>query len=260
MTAERNRAGRNAATRGSYCMTNALRRMLLAVGTVVAVSVQAWAASPAERSLIEDLGRAAPALDVKVLGKAVAAMQCATTSGMSPAERLAVIDFSLPSSVPRMWIFDLRSRSLILEELVAHGQNSGDDLATDFSNTVGSHQSSLGLFRTQESYFGRHGYSLRMDGLEPGVNDKARERAIVIHAADYVDPAWIDRQGRIGRSQGCPAVRPEVAKTVVDSLKGGQFMFSYYPDPQWLASSAYLNCAPTRVASIIAPLRAMEGS
>lgn len=240
-------------------MTSALCRLLLAVGTVVAVSMPALGASPAERSLIRDLGRAAPALDAKVLGKAVAAMQCATTGGISPAERLAVIDFSLPSSVPRLWIFDLRTRGLILEELVAHGQNSGDNHATNFSNTVGSHQSSLGLFRTEESYFGRHGYSLRMDGLEPGVNDKARERAIVIHAADYVDPQWIDRQGRIGRSQGCPAVRPEIAKTVVDSLKGGQFMFSYYPDPQWLASSTYLNCEPQRVASIIS-LREMEGS
>jgi hypothetical protein len=162
--------------------------------------------------------------------------------------------------VPRLWIFDLATRSLLLEELVAHGQNSGDNHATRFSNVVGSHQSSLGLFRTQETYFGRHGYSLRMDGLEPGINDRARERAIVIHAADYVDPQWVVRQGRIGRSQGCPAVRPEIAQTVIDSLKDGQFMFSYYPDPAWLADSAYLNCEPARVANIIAPLVGSGGS
>src|SRR3546814_6085862 len=78
-----------------------------------------------------------------------------------------------------------------------------------------------------------------MDGLEPGINDRARERAIVIHPAAYVNPSWIATQGRIGRSQGCPAVRPEVARMVVDSLKGGQFMFSWYPDQQWLQSSAY---------------------
>ena len=130
--------------------------------------------------------------------------------------------------------------------------------ATEFSNVVGSHQSSIGLFRTQESYFGRHGYSLRLDGLEPGVNDKARERAIVIHAADYVDPEWVSRQGRIGRSQGCPAVRPEIAQEVVDQLKGGQFMFSYFPDQQWLENSAYLNCQPERVASYIAPLKGAD--
>jgi hypothetical protein len=108
------------------------------------------------------------------------------------------------------------------------------------------------LFRTQESYQGAHGYSLRMDGLEPGFNDLARDRAIVIHAADYVNPLWSVRQGRIGRSLGCPAVRPQVARQVIDKLKGGQFMFSWYPDPAWLKRSAYLNCQPQQVASILA--------
>lgn len=236
-------------------MTYVFRRLMLALGACVAFSSQSLGASPATVSLVDKLARVAPKLDRKVLAKAVSAMECATNNGMSPAERLAVIDFSRPSSVPRLWIFDLKRRKLLLEELVAHGQNSGEDRATSFSNIIGSNQSSLGLFRTSESYIGRHGYSLRMDGLEPGVNDNARDRAIVIHAADYVDPAWIDRQGRIGRSQGCPAVRPQVAQKVVDSLKDGQFMFSYYPDPQWLASSPYLKCEPRRVAAIIAPRR-----
>lgn len=236
-------------------MTYVFRRLMLALGACVAFSSQSLGVSPATVSLVDKLARVAPKLDRKVLAKAVSAMECATNNGMSPAERLAVIDFSRPSSVPRLWIFDLKRRKLLLEELVAHGQNSGEDRATSFSNIIGSNQSSLGLFRTSESYIGRHGYSLRMDGLEPGVNDNARDRAIVIHAADYVDPAWIDRQGRIGRSQGCPAVRPQVAQKVVDSLKDGQFMFSYYPDPQWLASSPYLKCEPRRVAAIIAPRR-----
>lgn len=91
-----------------------------------------------------------------------------------------------------------------------------------------------------------------MDGLESGINDLARQRAIVIHPADYVDPEWITRQGRIGRSQGCPAVRPEVASMVVDSLKGGQFMFSYYPDEHWLATSEYLNCPPRAGRDLVA--------
>lgn len=236
-------------------MTDVFRRLLLALGVCVSFSSHSLAASPATAALVDKLARVAPSLDRKVLFKAVSAMECATNNGMSPAERLAVIDFSLPSSVPRLWIFDLARRKLVLEELVAHGQNSGEDQATRFSNIIGSNQSSLGLFRTSESYFGRHGYSLRMDGLEPGVNDNARDRAIVIHAADYVDPTWIDRQGRIGRSQGCPAVRPEVAQKVVDNLKDGQFMFSYYPDPDWLASSLYLKCEPRRVAAIVAPRR-----
>lgn len=236
-------------------MTYTFRRLMLALGACVAFSSHVLGASPATVSLVDKLARTAPKLDRKVLTKAVSAMECATNHGMSRAQRLAVIDFSLPSSVPRLWIFDLERRKLVLEELVAHGQNSGEDQATSFSNIIGSNQSSLGLFRTSESYIGRHGYSLRMDGLEPGVNDNARDRAIVIHAADYVDPSWIDRQGRIGRSQGCPAVRPQVAQKVVDSLKDGQFMFSYYPDPDWLASSAYLKCEPRRVAAIIAPRR-----
>lgn len=241
-------------------MSKSICQLLLAMGAAAVCASPAVAVSPLQSPLVDALAAAAPSLDRKVLGKAVGAMQCAVSSGMRPAERLAVIDFSLPSSVPRLWIFDLAKRGLVVKELVAHGQKSGDDVATRFSNVVGSHQSSLGLFRTQETYYGRHGYSLRMDGLEPGVNDRARERAIVIHAADYVDPQWVARQGRIGRSQGCPAVRPEIARTVVDNLKGGQFMFSYYPDPEWLAGSAYLNCEPARIASIIAPLVGSDDS
>jgi hypothetical protein len=232
-------------------MIGKFRRLMLAVATLSILSSPAAADASTERELLERLSGEAPALQREVLQKAVAAMQCAVNSGMESAERLAVIDFSLPSSEPRLWIFDLAKQTLLLEDFVAHGQKSGDNYATHFSNIVGSHQSSIGLFRTQESYYGRHGYSLRMDGLEPGVNDRARDRAIVIHAADYVDPAWIERQGRIGRSQGCPAVRPEIAEVVVDSLKGGQFMFKYYPDEEWLASSAYLNCQPSQIAAII---------
>ncbi len=201
------------------------------------------------QQLTAQLNQAAPTLDNSVLSTALSAMQCALNHGAEPAKRLAVIDFSLPSSEKRMWIFDLNSKKLVLHDFVAHGNRSGDNFATSFSNTNGSHQSSIGLFRTSESYQGKHGYSLRMDGLEPGFNDRARERAIVIHSADYVNPDWIPRQGRIGRSQGCPAVRPEIGRTVVDNLKGGQFMFSWYPDQQWLQSSIYLNCRTQQVAS-----------
>lgn len=210
--------------------------------------------TPVLSPLTDDLAMQAPNLDRAVLDKAIAAMTCAVNHGVEQSARLAVIDFSLPSSEPRLWIFDLENRSLILEELVAHGRNSGDNVASKFSNVEGSHQSSIGLFRASESYIGRHGYSLRMDGLEPGINDRARERAIVIHGADYVNNQWIERHGRIGRSHGCPAVSQEVADQVVDNLKDGQFVFSYYPDDHWLASSPYLNCQPERVAAIVAPL------
>lgn len=220
-------------------------RASLSATLCMAVMGSNWSSSADELPLFAQLSNVAPNLNSAVLRRAVTAMDCAVKHGSTPAARLAVIDFSLPSSEPRMWIFDLQTHTLLLEDLVAHGKGSGDNYAKAFSNIEGSHQSSIGLFRTQESYVGRNGYSLRMDGLEQGINDQARNRAIVIHAASYVDDSWVESYGRIGRSEGCPAVRPEVAKMVVDKLKGGQFMFSYYPDEHWLATSEFLHCPPT---------------
>lgn len=229
-------------------MTKRITRLLAAA--CLALCTPLGIASP-DRSddLSATLARLAPSLDPRVLARAVAAVGCAIKTGVRPAERLAVIDFSLPSSEQRLWIFDLRNMKLILRDWVAHGKQSGNNLAQRFSNQVGSHQSSLGLFLTAESYTGKHGLSLRMEGLEPGFNDKARERAIVIHGANYVNPKWIDVQGRIGRSLGCPAVRKEIAPLVVDQLKQGQFVFSYYPDDHWLNTSSLLNCGGDQLAS-----------
>ena len=229
-------------------LTFICRLGLVTVGLALLSNV-ALAANGNPPSLYSSLARSAPELNPAVLKSALSAMQCAVNNGQERSERLAVIDYSQPSTARRLWIFDLRQKKLVLRDLVAHGQKSGENFATQFSNSEGSHQSSLGLFRTQESYQGAHGYSLRMDGLEPGFNDLARDRAIVIHAADYVSPLWSKREGRIGRSQGCPAVRPQVARQVVDKLKDGQFMFSWYPDQRWLKSSAYLNCKPRQIAS-----------
>lgn len=229
-----------------------LRRLCLATVISASFSVPALATGTNTQPLFNSLSRAAPKLNPLALQQALSAMQCAINSGAARAQRLAVIDYSEPSTAQRLWIFDLQKKTLVLHDLVAHGQKSGENFATSFSNRLGSHQSSLGLFRTQESYQGDNGYSLRMDGLEPGVNDLARERAIVIHGADYVNPLWSKRQGRIGRSQGCPAVRPEIARKVIDKLKGGQFMYSWYPDRRLAKSSAYLTCQPRQVARILA--------
>jgi hypothetical protein len=152
---------------------------------------------------------------------------------------LTVIDFSRPSTERRMWVYDLRARTLLFDELVSHGRGSGVTMATAFSNVPESNRSSLGLYRTAETYIGKHGYSLRIDGLEPGINDRARERAIVIHAADYVNEKSARAQGYLGRSLGCPALRPEVARQVIDTVKGGGLIFAYYPDPNWLRTSKY---------------------
>jgi len=205
-------------------------------------------------TLQQDLARAAPAAKPEVIRMAVEALQCATSGGMEAPRRLAVIDYSMPSTLRRLWVFDLKQRRLLHQEFVAHGRNSGENYASTFSNVTGSYQSSLGLFRTLDSYQGKHGYSMRMEGIEPGVNDNAFDRAIVMHGAPYVNPAMISKYGRIGRSLGCPAVRPAVARQLIDHLKGGQYLFAYYPDQRWLQSSAFLSCpsqqpAATHVAS-----------
>lgn len=190
------------------------------------------------------LAALAPGLDVDVLDLALKARDCAIASGDATGAggKLAVIDYSKPSTAKRMWVFDLRDDRLLYAEHVAHGQGTGENYARNFSNREGSHATSLGLFRTAETYHGGNGYSLRMDGLDPGFNDQARARAIVMHGAPYVDPAAAQARGRLGRSHGCPAVRSQVAREMIDSLKGGQFVFSYYPDPAFLRSSRMLAC------------------
>lgn len=148
-----------------------------------------------------------------------------------------------PSADARLAVVDLRASVVVLETRVAHGRNSGDDRATVFSNVPGSYESSLGLYRTGETYTGKHGRSLTLDGLEPGWNDRARSRAIVVHAADYVTEAFVLRWGRLGRSLGCPALDPAVTDTVIDKIRGGTLVFAYHADAAWLATSRWLACA-----------------
>ena len=190
------------------------------------------------QALDQRLTRLAPGADPRVLSLAANALACADPD----AERLAVSDYSLPSTEPRLWVFDLGRDELMFEELVSHGRGSGDAMATTFSNVPESYQSSLGLFRTMNTYYGRNGYSLRLEGLETGINDLAYQRAIVIHGADYVSESFIEQTGRLGRSHGCPAVRQEVTYPLIDSIKEEQYLFVYYPDPEWLEGSAFLAC------------------
>lgn len=180
-----------------------------------------------------------------VLEKALSAAACAQRAGavINP-QTLTVIDYSLPSTAKRLWVIDLPRKRLLYEELVSHGRGSGDARATKFSNAPSSNQSSLGLFVTAETYTGANGYSLRLDGLEPGINHRARERAIVMHGAPYVSETFAQRVGRLGRSLGCPAVRPDVARDLIDRVKGGNLVFAYAEDPVWLQSSPFLgDCA-----------------
>ncbi len=167
-------------------------------------------------------------IDPHVFATALDAAAAAVAKGEAhdPAT-LTVIDYTRPSTEKRMWVYDLRSRSLLFDELVAHGRGSGGVMATAFSNDPDSHMSSLGLFRTGEAYIGKNGYSLRLDGLDRGVNDNARDRAIVIHGAPYVDAAIARAHGFLGRSWGCPAVRPAIARALIDAVKGGGLLFAY---------------------------------
>lgn len=216
----------------------AIAAMLLGIGGLFA-DAHVGATPP----LAGRLAAAAPAADPQVLELAARAVRCAERSGATTAvHHLAVIDYTRPSAVPRLWIFDLADAALVYEEVVAHGRNSGGNFARKFSNEDGSRMSSLGLFRTAATYDGANGYSLRLRGLEPGVNDNAWARAIVLHGAWYVSDEMVERQGRIGRSWGCPAVRPAIARPLIDTIKEGALVFAYYPDRDWLAQSAFLRC------------------
>lgn len=221
-----------------------MRRFFVPFALALAFAAPAFATCKAEapESLVSQLLGQAPGLNPKVLELAMNAATCAQKKGLIKRhDLLTVIDYSLPSSEPRLFVFNLITHKLLFRELVAHGKNSGGDRASFFSNSSGSLASSLGLYVTADTYFGSKGYSLRLKGLEEGVNDMALDRAIVIHGAYYVSREAVKVLGRLGRSWGCPAVRAEIAGKIIDTLRGGSPVFAYYPDKNWLTKSAFLN-------------------
>lgn len=141
---------------------------------------------------------------------------------------LTIIDFNRPSSEKRLFILDLKNKRIIKNTLVAHGMRSGVNIAESFSNNRHSNKSSLGLYIINETYMGKHGYSLRLDGMSPGFNDNARKRAVVIHGADYVSESFISENGRIGRSFGCPAISNDESEEIINLIKGGSCLFIYH--------------------------------
>jgi L,D-transpeptidase catalytic domain len=212
--------------------------------------------------------RAGPALDPvspvnragglapQALAEALAAVACAQAQGVgAQARRLAVIDYTRPSREARMWVLDLSQGEFLYAEHVAHGSGSGFDVPDAFSNRAGSHQTSLGLFLTDDTYEGGNGYSLRMHGLSGELNDAALARRIVMHGASYVDPVAAARQGRLGRSWGCPALRPAVARPVIDALKQGQFLYAYGP-----GSAPAARCSATATATTSVAMRTPPAS
>lgn len=234
------------------------QKQAVAQPTVIApaASVAAIPALDRNRLAVQRLARLAPDADPGVLALALEARDCAVRNGQAnAAARLAVIDYSQPSTDKRLWVFDLAQDKLLFREHVAHGQGSGDNMARRFSNVEGSYATSLGLYRTAETYIGSNGYSMRMDGLEPGFNDNARMRAIVMHGAWYANPDLIRKQGRLGRSQGCPALREGIARTVIDSLKGEQLVFSYADDAAFLQRGRSFACDGRDARSILTAAR-----
>ncbi len=153
---------------------------------------------------------------------------------------VTLIDFSKPSTAERLYVFDIKKKRILHSSHVAHGRNSGENYATSFSNKPGSYQSSLGFFLTENTYCGKHGNSLILKGLEKGINDKAKDRAIVIHGAAYADPSVIEGNGRLGRSLGCPALPQSVSDDIISTIKGGSLLFIYANDKEYARQSRFL--------------------
>ena len=220
-----------------------MKRLFIAAAAVLfcALDLHASCRASASESLVTSLLTQAPELHSQVLRLALDAAGCAVDRGLvRRRELLTVIDYSVSSSQPRLFVFDLDARKLLFRELVAHGKNSGGDMANYFSNDAGSLASSLGLFVSEDTYVGHNGYSLRLRGLEEGVNDMASDRAIVLHGAYYVSSEAVRVLGRLGRSWGCPAVREEIAHKLIDTIRGGSAIFAYYPEKSWLETSLFL--------------------
>jgi hypothetical protein len=154
---------------------------------------------------------------------------------------VSIIDFTKPSTAKRFFTIDIKKQKVVFHTLVSHGRNTGENFAKAFSNTPHSNQSSLGFYITGETYVGSKGYSLKLDGMDQGYNDKIRERAVVMHDADYVSEGWIKKYGRLGRSQGCPALPKAISRKVIDTIKNKSLIFAYYNDQQFLSSSKNLD-------------------
>lgn len=154
---------------------------------------------------------------------------------------ISVIDFSQPSNQKRYYLIDLNKCQIIFQDYVAHGKNTGGLMAKHFSNIAESYKSSLGFYKTAETYVGKHGLSLRLDGLEKGINDKARQRAIVMHAADYAEEAFVKKHKRLGRSFGCPALPQQNYQKIIELVKNGTLLFIYAPQQNYFKKSTIVN-------------------
>ena len=162
--------------------------------------------------------------------------------GIGKKRYLGIIDFTKPSNVKRLWIFDVSNNKLLYNTWVAHGVKSGELYSKHFSNKVSSRASSIGLYLTGDTYIGKHSTSLKLKGLESGFNDNVMRRTIVLHGAWYVSQDFVKKYGRIGRSWGCPAVADKLKAPIINTMKKGSLLVAYYPDKTWVSNSKFINC------------------
>ncbi|KXH83128.1 murein L,D-transpeptidase catalytic domain family protein [Chryseobacterium kwangjuense] len=181
-------------------------------------------------------------LNYEVFVKAVTGFENLKKAGLlnQDSHLLTICDFSMSSNTKRLWVIDTNERKVLFNSLVAHGKNTGEEFATNFSNTESSLQSSLGFYITDATYQGDNGYSLKLLGMDKGFNDAAYRRAIVMHGADYVSDEFASMHKRIGRSWGCPAVPRALTQSIINTIKGRNCLFIYYPDQKYLSSSEWL--------------------
>lgn len=204
-----------------------------------------------EQALKKMLLQQAPSLSAPLSQKVWLVLQCAAKLKTAPNSLLTVIDYSKPSNEKRLWVFDLKSQSLLFHTHVTHGIKTGVKASTYFSNIPNSKTSSIGVYQAKKAYFGRYGLSLRLEGLEPEFNGNAKRRAIVMHGVWYANQDFIDKYGRPGRSWGCPAIPKNLSNELIDVIKNDSLLIAYYPSSRWLQDSKFLNCGDKPLKSIV---------
>ena len=191
-------------------------------------------------SLVEAIHAQAPNISTEAIATAVSAYDRARRQHLTDKPFVTVVDYSVPSDKRRLAVADMQSGKVLFYTYVAHGKGSGLKYATHFSNQPGTDASSLGVFLTGDTYYGKHGYSLRLRGLDPQFNGAAYSREIVVHSAWYVSKTFAEDHGRMGRSWGCFALSRKVESAIVNLIRGKTVLVGYYPDPKWLHSSVFL--------------------
>lgn len=221
---------------------NKMNRVISEVATLVQGEYEYSKISDKPLDELRDLLRQTGNLSNAVINKVLTSLKCADEYNVEHNNILTIIDYSLPSNKKRLWIFSLKEKKLLFNTYVSHGINSGALLSNSFSNRNNSKASSIGVYETEQIYYGRDGLSLRLNGLDKGFNDNALERYVVMHGGWYVNEDFIKRYGRAGRSWGCPAIPEKLTSSIIHTIKDKSLFVVYYPSDNWFEKSKFLNC------------------